>query len=179
RLFDRDAFIRHLLFVEAAEASIRGEPGVRRDPRAGDEEDAARRREPFSQSFHRPSHSPTYNRAVTNRILYAPSPEAVARTYMETFRARFADRVGTPIADSRALHRASIDHVAEFWDAIWDELGVVGEKGERVLESPEAMPGARFFPDAALNFAENLLRKRDDSLALVFATEGGTERKLT
>lgn len=98
---------------------------------------------------------------------------------METFRARFADRVGTPIADSRALHRASIDHVAEFWDAIWDELGVVGEKGERVLESPEAMPGARFFPDAALNFAENLLRKRDDSLALVFATEGGTERKLT
>ncbi len=47
---------------------------------------------------------------------------------------------------------------AAFWDLVWDFCGVIGDKGERALVDGDKMPGARFFPDARLNFAENLLR---------------------
>jgi acetoacetyl-CoA synthetase len=98
---------------------------------------------------------------------------------MDAFRARFAERLGRPLDDTRALHRASVEHIPEFWDAVWDECGVVGERGGRALIAPREMPGARFFPDARLNFAENLLRREDDAAALVFATEEGTRRSIS
>ena len=52
------------------------------------------------------------------------------------------------------------DEREAFWSLIWDYCGVVGDKGERVLVDGDRMPGARFFPDARLNFAENLLRRK-------------------
>jgi acetoacetyl-CoA synthetase len=116
---------------------------------------------------------------VTTKILYEPRPDRVRATHVESFRRRFAERLGRAIDDTRELHAASVEHIPEFWDAVWDECGVVGERGARVLAAPREMPGARFFPDARLNFAENLLRRSDDAIALVFATEEGTRRTLT
>ena len=66
------------------------------------------------------------------------------------------------------LHKWSIDHSDQFWSVLWDYCGVIGDKGERLLVDGDKLPGAQFFPDALLNYAENLLRRRDDSDALLF-----------
>ena len=68
----------------------------------------------------------------------------------------------------------------DFWRALWDYCQVVGEPGDRVLADADRMPGAKWFPDARLNYAENLLRRgRDDSPALVFRGEDKVRRSLS
>jgi acetoacetyl-CoA synthetase len=86
--------------------------------------------------------------------------------------------VGRRFRDYRDFHAFTIDDRELFWSLAWDEFGVVGHKGERVLVD-DAMPGARFFPDARLNFAENLLRRKDDAEAVIFCGEDKLERRLT
>src|SRR5437868_6362299 len=67
-----------------------------------------------------------------------------------------------------------------FWRAVWSFAGVIGEgPGKRGIENPRAMPGARFFPEARLNYAENLLRRGDDGDALVFRGEDKLSRRLS
>jgi acetoacetyl-CoA synthetase len=78
-----------------------------------------------------------------------------------------------------SLHRFSIERPADFWCAVWDFTRVRGSMGARVLEDPDRFPGAQFFPDARLNFAENLLRRRDAATAIVFNGEGRVQRSLT
>jgi acetoacetyl-CoA synthetase len=73
----------------------------------------------------------------------------------------------------RDLHRYSIQNPSGFWRTVWDFCEVVGTPGTTVLENPDRMPGARWFPDARLNFAENLLRHRDDNPAIIFKSETG------
>ena len=75
-----------------------------------------------------------------------------------------------------ALWRWSIEQQEEFWSAVWDWSGVVGDKGDRVFVDGDHMPGARYFPDARLNFAENLLRRRTDEPAIIAWSEDGRRR---
>ncbi len=77
------------------------------------------------------------------------------------------------------LHAWSVAHSEDFWSRVWDFCGVIGEKGARTLLDGERMPGARWFPDARLNFAENLLRRRDAADAIVFWGEDRIRRRLT
>ncbi len=108
-----------------------------------------------------------------------PDKDRVAATAMTRFRKEVEARYGHVLPDYAALHRWSVTQKADFWDAIWDFCGVVAAtKGERVLGA-ETMPGAEFFPDARLNFAENLLRKADDMAALHFNNEGAHQRTLS
>ena len=71
------------------------------------------------------------------------------------------------------LHQYSLEHPQEFWRAVWDFCGIAGTPGASVLENSHLMPGAKWFPDARLNFAENLLRHRDDQAAILFKSETG------
>jgi len=73
----------------------------------------------------------------------------------------------------------SVDNSEQFWSKIWDFCGVIGDKGERVLANPSKMPGAEFFPDARINFAENLLRRRDKATAIISRDEQGGERTIS
>jgi acetoacetyl-CoA synthetase len=102
--------------------------------------------------------------------LWTPSPERVAATNLVRFRDVFNARESLSTASYAELHAATIERREGFWSAVWDECGVIGDKGSRVLAN-DAMPGAEFFPDARLNFAENLLRRNDDSQAIVFRGE--------
>ena len=111
--------------------------------------------------------------------LWRPSREAIAASPLTRFAAQAAERAGRSFADYRALHAWSVDDRAAFWDLVWDFCGVLGDKGERLLDDGERMPGARFFPDASLNFAENLLKRADDGEAIVFRGEDGATRRLT
>ena len=111
--------------------------------------------------------------------LWTPSPARVRGSQMEAFRRRVAQHSGQAIVDSRALHRFSIDDRARFWRELWDFCEIVGDPGERVLVDGDQMPGARWFPEARLNFAENLLRRSDDAPALIFRSESGQRRELS
>ncbi len=83
------------------------------------------------------------------------------------------------VIDYASLYRFSIDSAREFWRAVWEFGGVIGVAGSRSVEHFEHMPGAQWFPDARLNFAENLLRYRDDREALVFRSETGLKGTLS
>ena len=88
-------------------------------------------------------------------------------------------RVAPPVVTYDDLYHFSIEHPAEFWRAVWEFCAVRGEMGTRIVVDLERMPGAQFFPDARLNFAENVLRRRDDSPAIVFNAEGRRRRTLS
>ncbi len=112
--------------------------------------------------------------------LWTPTPERIARSNLAAFMQRVNARHGTQLASYPDLYQWSIDHLEDFWAEMWDFGGVVAAtRGERVLAGKDEMPGARFFPDARLNYAENLLRVRDDSDALVFWGEDKVRRRLS
>ena len=81
--------------------------------------------------------------------------------------------------DFQSLWQWSVDHMPEFWDLLWDWHGIIGDKGGRILANPNKMPGAEFFPDAQINFAENLLADADDRLAISAHGEDGRITRLT
>ncbi|MFY9698616.1 MAG: acetoacetate--CoA ligase [Rhodoplanes sp.] len=111
--------------------------------------------------------------------LWTPSPERVARSRIASFIAEVNRRHQLDLKTYRDLHAWSVTQRAAFWDLVWDFGGVIGDKGARVLVDPDKMPGAKFFPDARLNFAENLLRRADDSAAIIFRGEDKAGGQLT
>jgi acetoacetyl-CoA synthetase len=96
---------------------------------------------------------------------------------------RFIDLVRTEldpgIFDYRDLYHYSLQNPAEFWRAVWDFCEISGSPGTTVVENLDQMPGARWFPEARLNFAETLLRYRDDQKALVFRSETGESAEIS
>jgi acetoacetyl-CoA synthetase len=86
---------------------------------------------------------------------------------------------GREIGDYDRLHQWSVEDREAFWSLVWDQCGVIGEKGGRVMVDGDRMPGASFFPDAKLNFAENLLREKGSEDAIVFRGEDKVERRLS
>jgi len=111
--------------------------------------------------------------------LWSPSPARVQQARLTAFQHLAEQRSGQPFAAYNALHHWSITEPTAFWQAVWDFCGVLGEPGETVLEHGDQMPGARWFPAARLNFAENLLRERGPATALVFRGEDRIERRMT
>jgi len=111
--------------------------------------------------------------------LWQPSPEFIATQPLTRFTAEASSRTGLAFANYAALHTWSVADPGAFWDLVWDFCGVVGDKGERKLIDGDRMPGARFFPDARLNYAENLLVRDDDGDAMVFRGEDGATRRLS
>ncbi|TWG94253.1 acetoacetyl-CoA synthetase [Mesorhizobium sp. J18] len=111
--------------------------------------------------------------------LWTPTSANVAKTPLAAFMVKASVRADTSFSSYAELHRWSVDRRDEFWNLVWDFCGVVGDKGERLLADGDRMPGAAFFPDARLNFAENLLRKRGSSDAIVFKGEDKVLRRLS
>ena len=108
--------------------------------------------------------------------LWRPSAAAIDDANLT----RFAGDLGFAPPDYAALYRYSIDRRDEFWQAVWDFCDIQGERGAGpVLLNGERFPGSRWFPDARLNFAENLLRYRDDAVAIVSVLENGRRRTFT
>ncbi|MES5098357.1 acetoacetate--CoA ligase [Agrobacterium sp. BA1120] len=110
-----------------------------------------------------------------NQPLWVPSQERVARSPMTYFMRWCAEQYGQTFKDYDAFHRWSVDDRGIFWSAVWDYCDVKGSRGERALVNGDDMLAARFFPDARLNFAENLLVRSGPDDALIFRGEDKVE----
>ncbi|MDP6418887.1 MAG: acetoacetate--CoA ligase [Candidatus Krumholzibacteria bacterium] len=104
-------------------------------------------------------------------ILWKPDPKKTSRLH------DFMQK--TAHSDYDSLWQWSVDSPEDFWRECWDFCGVVGEPGDRVLEDGDRMPGAKWFPEARLNFAENLLQRNDDDPAVIFRREDGFRREIS
>ncbi len=113
-----------------------------------------------------------------NQPLWRPDAARIEAAAITAFHRHMSAKYGVG-NDYAALHRFSIDDRAAFWREVWDFCAVVGTPGERVLENGDDMLAARWFPDAKLNFAQNLLRRRDEADALVFWGETAVKARLS
>ncbi len=105
--------------------------------------------------------------------LWSPSSERKDKTLLKKF-------MGTVHKNSyEDLHAWSIENLEDFWSQVWDFCGVIGDKKEPYLTNKSEMERATFFPHTHLNYAENLLRRRDEEPALIFWGEDQVKRSLT
>src|SRR5262245_22284210 len=112
--------------------------------------------------------------------LWQPSADRAERAQITAFARSMEALHGVRLPDAAALHRWSVDEPERFWGGVFRSCGVVATgDASAVLEGRDRMPGARWFPGTRLNFAENLLRRRDAAPALVFRSEAGERRALT
>ena len=111
--------------------------------------------------------------AVEAQALWQPNPLTVGDTRM----AQFIQAMGQ--GSYGDTWQWSVDQPEIFWSKIWDFCGAVGEKGTQIVLDADKMPGARWFSEARLNYAENLLQRRDDGEALVFWGEDKVKRRMS
>ena len=117
---------------------------------------------------------------MTSLPVWTPSPERVERARMTAFLCHVREKIAPAVGNYDALWRWSIADRAGFWSAVWGFCDVRASRpADTVLTDPDAMPGARWFEGARLNFAENLLKHRDERLALIFRGEDGSRRSYT
>ncbi|KAF0220512.1 MAG: acetoacetyl-CoA [Geobacteraceae bacterium] len=104
--------------------------------------------------------------------LWEPSEERVKDANLTRFMAFVNRRHGTKFRCYDELYRWSVEDIPAFWGAVWEFGGVIASQGcDTVVDDLTRMPGARWFLGSRLNFAENLLRYRDDRVALIFKGE--------
>jgi acetoacetyl-CoA synthetase len=117
---------------------------------------------------------------ATDSIVRQASPERAAQTNIRRFAERLEQEWKVALPDYAALHAFSVDHLDAFWRSWWQHAGIIGDwDGERVLERAPCKADDRWFPGARINFAENMLWRRDDAEALVFCGEDDSRRALS
>lgn len=118
-----------------------------------------------------------------SKLLWSPSQERISSTQMHKF-LEHTRTLGKPsnanlIHDYASLYDWSIRDKKAFWSLIWDYFGVLGEKGDRIVSNEGSMPGAQWFNEARLNFADNLLKHNDDTIAIIERGEDGRRNTWT
>lgn len=114
------------------------------------------------------------------RLLWTPSPERIKGSNMFRFMDLLNKQFGLSLTSYPALYQWSIDHIPDFWASLWDFAEIKASAPyTTVIDDPQKMPGAKWFPGTRLNFAENLMRYRDEKAAIVFKGEGLDTVRLT
>jgi len=112
--------------------------------------------------------------------LWVPSEERKKQATITRFIEQINAWYGLNISSYAQLYRWSVESIPDFWGAIWDFVGIKSsQRYDQVVDNLNKFPGARWFPGARLNFAENLLRYRDDRLAFIFKGETQISRRMT
>ncbi|MCF8035708.1 MAG: acetoacetate--CoA ligase [Desulfobacteraceae bacterium] len=107
-----------------------------------------------------------------SKLLWQPSEQRIRQTRMYRFMTEVNKRYGVNIQTYPELYEWSVTQIPEFWAAVWDFVEVrASRQYEQVVDDLSKMPGAEWFTGARLNFAENLLRYRDEQTALIFKGE--------
>ena len=115
-----------------------------------------------------------------NKPLWEPSPERIKQANMTRFIEFVNRKSGRDIKAYPELYDWSLERISDFWAALWEFAEIKASRNyDRVADDLTKMPGTQWFPGAWLNFAENLLRYRDDRTALIFKGEALESRKIT
>lgn len=113
-------------------------------------------------------------------ILWRPSEAAIRSSSITKLIELVNHQLGATLNNYADLHKWSTENLDAFWSLVWDQCGILGTKGQRSYLAAEYLPDSRFFPDASLNVAENLLSAGGDrDVALIAVAENGAERTLT
>ncbi len=115
----------------------------------------------------------------SHQPLWVPKAQDIENSTLFLFMRSVEAKTGHVFKDYEAFWTWSVENIADFWAEIWDFCGVIGDRGARVLVDGDKMPGAAFFPDARVNYAENMLQKRDDDIAIIFKAEQGADRQIS
>ncbi len=99
---------------------------------------------------------------------------------MYGFLSMIANKYNLPNNEYHTIHKWSVENIPEFWAEIWDYCSIKhSQTYEQVVDNPKKMPGAKWFKGARMNFAENLLSRSDDHLAMIFWGEDTVRREVT
>ena len=113
------------------------------------------------------------------KVLWKPNIELKKNSNLIEFVNTYvSDFKNTSNIDFQLIWKWSVKNPEFFWSAIWDYTKIVGEKGNIILKDKDKMPGAKFFPDSKVNYAENILRNNDERLAIISAREDGLDCKI-
>jgi acetoacetyl-CoA synthetase len=113
-------------------------------------------------------------------VLWQPSARAVEEAQVTQFARQVIRKRKLDVNSYPDFYRWTVENPEEFWTDVWDFCGVIASKrGATVLVDGAKMPGARWFPEARLNFAENLMRRGDRGDAFVLWDETGFKRRLS
>ncbi len=111
--------------------------------------------------------------------IWAPKPDQKRQSALWQFAQKTQAQHGAAPDDYSALLDWSIKSPDAFYEALWDDLAIIGDKGEAAFIPGMTLRDAQFYPGARLNYAENLLRDPDDSLAIIAHRDDGTKRSIT
>jgi acetoacetyl-CoA synthetase len=96
-----------------------------------------------------------------SKTIWTPTDRRIAKSEILDFGNFFGKALGRPVMESRTLARAALERPELFWNAIWDYFEILGDKGDAPWMTGGEMISTRFFPNARLNFAENLMQLGD------------------
>jgi acetoacetyl-CoA synthetase len=114
------------------------------------------------------------------KMLWKPSEQRIKNSHMYRFMNFVNKKYRKNFTEYTPLYEWSVQNISDFWAAMWDFAEIKASKAyDKVVDSPDKMPGTKWFSGARLNFAENLLRFRDNQTALIFAGEDKVTRKVT
>src|SRR5262245_33427072 len=117
---------------------------------------------------------------TTPKILWQPDARAVEEAQVTQFARQVIRKRRLDVNTYPDFYRWTVENPEEFWVDVWDFCGVIASKrGATVLVDGDKMPGAKWFPEARLNFAENLMRRGDRGDAFVLWDETGLKRRLS
>ena len=113
-------------------------------------------------------------------ILWQPSERAIEEAQITQFARQIVRKRRLELNSYPEFYRWTVDNPEEFWSDVWDFCGVIASRrGSSVLVDGDKMPGAHWFPEARLNFAENLMRRGDRGDAFVLWDERGFRRRVS
>ncbi|MEL1220739.1 acetoacetate--CoA ligase [Aeromonas hydrophila] len=114
-----------------------------------------------------------------NLCLWQPDQERIQQSNLQHFMAEVNRFHGLQLHSYAQLYQWSVEKTTRFWPLVWQHCGVKGELGNIVAENRQEMQRTRWFPDSRLNFAENLLRRQDDTPAIISRIEGSPSQTLS
>ncbi len=121
-----------------------------------------------------------FNRYVSMQALWQPDSQTIESSQMHQFQRHIEARFSIEFADYTAFHTWSIEHKDAFWEQLWQYCDVIASQTHsEILQPAKRFQDHRWFPEAKLNFAENLLRFRDEQTAIVGLLEDGSRRTLS
>ncbi len=111
--------------------------------------------------------------------LWTPSSDRVANTQLTAYTHLLNKQFGLSLASPQELYQWSVDNIDTFWESMWEFSRLVHSRKYDSVRTGVEMFGTKWFEGARLNFAENLLRYRDDRTALIGQSEDGTSSQIT